>query len=75
LLAAGVTKVQGQFERGDVVSIVDSSGKEFARGIVNYSSTEAQRISGQHSEVIDEMIEQRNYDALVTRNNIAFLDT
>lgn len=75
LLAAGVVKVQGVFERGDVVSIVDEGGKEFARGIVNYSSTEAQRISGMHSEAIDEMIEHRNYDALVTRDNLAILES
>lgn len=74
LLPAGIIKVQGLFERGDVVSIVDQEGNEFARGIVNYSSTEAQRVSGKHSEAIDEMIERRNYDAVVTRNNLAFLD-
>lgn len=75
LLPAGVVKVQGHFERGDVVSIVDDNGKEFARGIVNYSSNEAQRISGMHSEAINEMIEQRNYDALVTRDNLAMLES
>ncbi len=75
LLPAGVISVQGQFDRGDVVSITDESGKEFARGIVNYSSAEAQRISGMHSEAIDEMIDHRNYDALVTRDNLAILES
>ncbi len=74
LLPAGVVKVQGQFERGDVVAILDENGNEFARGIVNYSSSEASKISGMHSLAIDEMIEQRNYDALVTRDNLAILD-
>ena len=74
LLAAGVTEVRGAFERGDVVSIIDERQQEFARGIVNYSSDEARRISGQHSARIDELIENRNYDALITRDNIAFLD-
>lgn len=74
LLPAGVLSVKGQFERGDVVSIVDSGGKEFARGIVNYSSNETQRISGMQSEAIDEMIEHRNYDAVVTRDNLAILE-
>ncbi|MBX9686414.1 MAG: glutamate 5-kinase [Candidatus Obscuribacterales bacterium] len=75
LLPAGVVKVEGQFERGDVVSIVDERGKEFARGIVNYSSNEAQKISGLHSELIDEMLESRNYDAIVTRDNLAILES
>ncbi len=72
LLAAGVVEVRGQFERGDVVSILDEQEREFARGIVNYSSAEARRISGQHSNKIDELIENRNYDALITRDNISF---
>ena len=74
LLPAGVVRVLGQFERGDVVSIVDGSLKEFARGMVNYSSAEAQRIIGMHSETIDKVIEHRNYDALVTRDNLAILE-
>jgi glutamate 5-kinase len=74
LLPAGVTEVKGSFDRGDVVSIVDASGVEFARGIVNYSSDETKKISGLHSDAINELVEHRNYDALITRNNIAFLE-
>ncbi|MEW6211695.1 MAG: glutamate 5-kinase, partial [Acidobacteriota bacterium] len=74
LLPAGVIEVRGEFERGDAVSVVDGEGREFARGIVNYSSEEARRITGKHSDRIDELIENRNYDALITRDNIAFLD-
>ena len=74
LLAAGVTEVRGAFERGDVVSVIDEGEQEFARGIVNYSSDEARRISGQHSAKIDEVIANRNYDALITRDNLAFLE-
>ncbi|MGA9770873.1 MAG: glutamate 5-kinase [Blastocatellia bacterium] len=73
LLAAGILDVRGQFERGDVVSILDDQEHEFARGIVNYSSAEARKISGLRSDRIDELIENRSYDALITRDNIAFL--
>jgi glutamate 5-kinase len=72
LLAAGVEEIRGSFERGDAVSILDAQGREFARGIVNYSSSEARKISGLRSDKIDEMIENRNYDALITRDNISF---
>ncbi|HJQ70607.1 MAG TPA: glutamate 5-kinase [Blastocatellia bacterium] len=72
LLAAGVKEVRGSFERGDAVSILDEQGREFARGIVNYSSEEARKISGHRSDKIDEVIENRNYDALITRDNISF---
>ena len=74
LLPAGVLEVRGEFERGDAVSILDEQQREFARGIVNYSGDEARRITGKRSNEIDELVENRNYDALVTRDNIAFLD-
>ncbi len=75
LLPAGIVELRGQFERGDVVAIVDHLGVEFARGIVNYSSHEVEKISGKHSAAIDnEKIEDRNYDAIVTRDNIALLE-
>jgi glutamate 5-kinase len=74
LLPAGVIEVRGEFERGDAVSILDEQEREFARGIVNYSGDEARRITGKRSDKIDELVENRNYDALITRDNIAFLD-
>jgi len=74
LLGAGVTDVRGEFERGDAVSILDETGREFARGIANYSGLETRKIIGLHSNKIDELIQDRNYDALITRDNIAFLE-
>ncbi len=74
LLAAGITEVKGAFERGDVVSVEDTNGREFARGIVNYNSTEAGHAIGQHSHALDNVV-GRNYDAIITRDNIAFLDS
>lgn len=74
LLPAGVEEVRGQFDRGDVVSIVDAAGTEFARGIANYDSEEAKLVSGQHSAAIDDKITSRNYDAIVTRDNVALLE-
>jgi glutamate 5-kinase len=73
LLAAGVLEVKGSFDRGDVVSILDEQQREFARGMVNYSSDEARKITGLRSDRIDELIEDRNYDALITRDNMAFV--
>ncbi|MBX9692461.1 MAG: glutamate 5-kinase, partial [Cyanobacteria bacterium] len=75
LLPAGVVSVNGTFARGDVVSIKDENGNEFARGLANYNSDETKLISGKHSNAIDQLIEQRNYDAIVTRDNIAFTST
>src|SRR5207302_1621508 len=44
LLPIGVTEAVGHFNRGDVVSCIDSDGREIARGIVNYNSGDARRI-------------------------------
>jgi glutamate 5-kinase len=73
LLPAGVVRLEEGFERGDVVSIVDSKGVEFARGIVNYSSAEASKLLGLHSDNIERLVTEKNYDALITRDNIVLL--
>jgi glutamate 5-kinase len=73
LLYAGVTRIENEFERGDVVSIVGPNTKEIARGIVNYSSADALKLIGKHSDEIARLATSKNYDAFITRNNIAFL--
>jgi glutamate 5-kinase len=73
LLYAGVTRIEQEFEHGDVVSIVGPNGQEIGRGIVNYSSTDALKLIGKHSDDIAKLATSKNYDAFITRNNIAFL--
>jgi glutamate 5-kinase len=73
LLYAGVTRIENEFEHGDVVSIVAPNGKEIARGIVNYSSSDASKLIGKHSDDIARLATTKNYDAFITRNNIAFI--
>lgn len=73
LLHAGTTRIENNFEAGDVVAIIGPDGTEVARGIVNYSSDDAARLIGKRSEEIDRLVASRNYDALVTRDNIALL--
>ena len=73
LLYAGVTRIENEFENGDVVSIVGPNGDEVARGIVNYSSADASKLIGKHSDDIARLATSKNFDAFITRNNIAFL--
>jgi glutamate 5-kinase len=73
LLYAGVTRIEHEFEHGDVVSIIAPNGQEIARGIVNYSSADASKLIGKHSDDIARLATSKNYDAFITRNNIAFL--
>jgi len=73
LLYAGMTRIENDFEHGDVVAIVAPDGQEVARGIVNYSSSDATKLIGKHSAEIARLASNKNYDACITRNNIAFL--
>lgn len=74
LLPAGVINVKNHFNSGDVVSIIDTEGNEFARGMINYSSEESQKLIGLHSEEIESVIHHKNYDALITRDNIVIFN-
>src|SRR5208282_6556088 len=49
LLASGIVRVETHFASMDVVSIVDSEGREFARGIANCASEEAEKFSGKRT--------------------------
>ena len=50
------------------------SGQEVGRGIVNYSSVDAAKLVGKHSDEIVRVASSKNYDAFITRDNIAFLE-
>lgn len=73
LLAIGVLKVNGSFDRGDVVSVLDENNFEFARGIANYSSSDCDKVKGEHSDNIYKILGHKNYDAIITKDNIAIL--
>jgi glutamate 5-kinase len=71
LLAIGVVDVQGAFRKGDVVSIKDSVGIEFARGLSNYSAADATRIKGMKTEQIAVALGHRPHDEVIHRDNMA----
>lgn len=73
LLPIGIVDVINDFKQGEVVSICDESGVEIARGIVNYNSDECRKIAGGHSDNILNILGYKNYDAVITRDNITYL--
>ncbi len=73
LLPIGVVGIINEFNKGDVVSILDESGAEFARGIVNYDSKACSKLVGSHSDSILNILGYKNYDAIITRDNITIL--
>lgn len=72
LLASGITRIEGNFERGDVVSLFCDS-KEFAKGLSNYSSEELEKIKGLPSSQIAKLLGAKPYDEVVHRNNLVLL--
>lgn len=70
LLAIGIVGVEGQVEKGDVVALIDASGKEFARGLTNYSTVEIRRLAGKRSEEIAQLYESLPYVEIVHRDNL-----
>lgn len=73
LLPIGVMDIQGDCQKGDIVSIIDIDGNEFARGMVNYNCSDCKKILGHHSDDILDILGYKNYDAIITRDNIALL--
>jgi glutamate 5-kinase len=70
LLPIGVTRVEGRFARGDVVACVTAEGREIARGIVNYASSDAVRIAGHVSGEIGTLLGFVEEPELIHRTNL-----
>ena len=70
LLPSGITRVEGVFEIGNTVSMVDPQGQEIARGLTNYNSEEVERIKGLQTSAIKNMLGHKDYNEVVHRNNL-----
>ena len=73
LLSVGVSAVDGQFKRGDLVACVDQNGCEIARGLVNYNSQETRMILGKASGEIEDILGYIDEPELIHRDNLAIL--
>lgn len=73
LLPIGVVGVEGVFERGEVVACCDMQGKEIARGLVNYSANEVQRIMRKPSAQIESILGYVEESELIHRDNLVLL--
>ncbi|MEI8302001.1 MAG: glutamate 5-kinase [Burkholderiales bacterium] len=70
LLPIGVTEVSGEFERGEVVACRDPQGREIARGLINYSSSETRLIMRRASSEIDAILGFSEEPELIHRDNL-----
>lgn len=70
LLGVGVLEVRGQFGRGDLVQIFDLKGRAIGRGLVNYSSSECEKIIGVSSNQIEEILGFAHEPEWIHRDNL-----
>lgn len=73
LLAKGIVAIESHFLRGYVVSICNGKGKEIARGITRYKSLDIDRIKGQHSEKIEEILGYEHGTVVIHRDDLVIL--
>ncbi len=73
LLPGGIVKVEGMFKIGDCVSCADLAGKEFARGLAKYSSTDLDRIKGLKTSQIASVLGHKDYDEVIHRDDLVIL--
>jgi len=73
LLAKGITAVAGSFGAGDCVSCLAPSGVEFARGLVNYSAAELDRIKGLHTSAIETTLQYKVSNEIIHRDDLVLL--
>ncbi|HWL10091.1 MAG TPA: glutamate 5-kinase [Planctomicrobium sp.] len=70
LLPIGVAKVEGSFEKGELVSLIDPDGREFARGLTNYDATTVTTISRHRSDEIVASLGGVAYEEVIHRDNL-----
>jgi len=73
LLASGIVGVSGLFEVGDPVSCLDQNGKEFAKGLVNFSSDTLSKIKGLKTAEIQQRLGPQEYEEVIHRDNLVLL--
>lgn len=75
LLPKGIKEVKGAFSIGDVISVLDVSGNELARGVALYDHRDVDRIKGLHSKEIEHILGYSNGQNVIHRNDMAHTKT
>jgi glutamate 5-kinase len=74
LLAVGITKVSGTFERGDTINIANAqTGKHFARGLTNYDSKDIEKVKGRNTQEMKGVIDI--VEEVIHRDNLVFINS
>ena len=73
LLAAGITKIMGSFNKGENVLIVDQNEKHLARGLASFNSNEINKIKGKHSKEIEKILGYLSKSEIIHKDDMVML--
>ena len=73
LLPSGVLEVRGEFKTDDTISVVDTEGKEIARGVAGYTSSDLNKIKGKKTSEIQKILNRKGGDEVIHRNNLVLI--
>lgn len=73
LLPAGVTAIAGNFDRGDLIAVLDRNGQKIACGLAAYAADDARRIAGHQSDEIESLLGWQGEDELIHRDDLVLL--
>jgi glutamate 5-kinase len=68
-----VREVRGSFGVGECVRCLDLDGREFARGLINYSALELNQIKGLHTSRIEQALGYKPFDEVIHRDDLVLL--
>jgi len=75
LLPSGVRAIEGSFGVGDCVRCIGPDGREFARGLVNYTAAELDKIKGVHTREVERLLGYKASDEVIHRDDLVVLGT
>ena len=73
LLPSGIIDVEGNFDPGDPVTCVARDGSLLAKGLVNFNSSELNKIKGLKTSQIKQVLGHKDYDEVIHRDNLAII--
>ena len=73
MLAAGVTKITGSFNKGENVLIVDQAEKHLARGLASFNSNEINKIKGKQSKEIENILGYLSKSEIIHKDDMVLL--
>ena len=70
LLPAGISRIVGNFQRGDAITIMKKDGSEIGRGLIAYSADDATKIIGHKTGEIENLLGYRGRDEIIHRDDL-----